>query len=170
MEHMWAPWRMDYVTHEKSGGDGCFLCQGWAEASAAAAAEKHLVAGRSALGMVILNRFPYNCGHLMVVPARHIAAGRELTADEAVDLWRLVSAAQEALDQAMRPDGFNIGINQGRAGGAGLAGHLHIHVVPRWDGDHNFMTVCADTRVVPEALAETRRRLAPLLASRGYGS
>lgn len=168
MEHMWAPWRMAYVAAPKTPPDAgrtCFMCAG---AAGRANPGAHLVVGRGPSALAMLNRFPYNCGHVMIVPARHVAGVGELTADEALDLWRLTTAAQDALRAAFKPDGFNLGINEGAAAGAGHAGHLHVHVVPRWAGDHNYMTVCADVRVVPEALDDTLRRLTPLMAERGF--
>lgn len=166
MNYLWAPWRMSYVTHEKKPDDACFLCRGWAEADHAA---RNLLVARGKAGGVMLNRFPYNAGHLMVAPGRHVATLDALTEEEAADLFRLVCAAQSVMTELMNPEGFNVGVNQGAAAGAGHAAHLHIHVVPRWAGDHNFMTVCADVRVVPEALDATYTRMAPLFAARGFG-
>lgn len=161
MEHLWAPWRMGYVAAPKA--EGCFLCQAW---RASPDAGESLVVARENGALAMLNRYPYNAGHLMVVPARHVAGMDALTPEEALECWRLTVAAQAALGLVCRPDGFNVGINQGRAGGAGLAEHLHIHVVPRWEGDHNFMTVMADARVVPEALEATAEKLRKAFADR----
>lgn len=161
MERLWAPWRMRYVARaeEKASGPRCFLCAGWARPED----DRHsLVLARAGTALALLNRYPYGAGHVLVAPARHLAACADLSAAEAADLWRLLTATQQALGLLMRPDGFNIGINQGAAAGAGVADHLHMHVVPRWAGDHNYMTVLADARVLPEALDETWRRLEPL--------
>lgn len=111
---------------------------------------------------VILNKYPYSNGHLMVVPRRHIGRLLEAAPDELTELMALTRTAEMALNEAYAPDGLNIGINLGRPAGAGIVGHLHIHVVPRWDGDTNFMTVTADTRVVPEEPAQTVERLRPI--------
>ncbi len=113
---------------------------------------------------VILNKYPYSNGHLMVVPRRHIASLAEAAPDELHELMSLTQRAEIALGQAYAPDGLNVGINLGRPAGAGVPGHLHIHVVPRWNGDTNFMTVTADTRVVPEGLGQTAERLRPIFA------
>ena len=161
MEHLWAPWRIRYVAQAPAANaaapSGCFFCHGWE--ARPDEAKDHLVLARAGAAMAMLNRYPYNAGHIMVVPARHVAACRDLTDAEAADIWKLTVKAQEALGRLMRPDGFNLGLNEGSAAGAGVASHLHWHVVPRWKGDHNYMTVCADARVVPEALEDTWARL-----------
>ena len=156
MEHLWAPWRMAYVAAPKT--EGCFLCHA-ANARTAEAEAAQLVLARRGEAFALMNRYPYNAGHVMVVPARHVAGLDALSPGEALDCWRLVVDTQKALTTICLPDGYNLGINQGKAGGAGLAEHLHIHVVPRWEGDHNFMTVMADARVVPEALAATAAKI-----------
>jgi ATP adenylyltransferase len=132
----------------------CFLCSAWAEADEEKRIARWEVArGKNAL--VLLNRYPYNSGHLLVTPARHAASFDLLTEEETLECWSLASRAKRTLTALMKPDGFNIGINEGHSAGAGVPGHLHIHIVPRWEGDHNYMTVLADVRVVPQALEAT---------------
>jgi ATP adenylyltransferase len=121
-----------------------------------------LILVRARLVYVVLNLFPYNNGHLMIVPNRHVADLRSTTADERDELMRLTRHAEMALMESYQPQGINIGINLGRPAGAGVADHLHVHVVPRWNGDTNFMTVIGDTRVLPEDLAATKQRLQPV--------
>jgi ATP adenylyltransferase len=158
MDHLWSPWRLQYVT----GGHappGCVFCTADTGTDPAQAA---LVVHRGATCFVILNLFPYNNGHLMVVPGRHIATLAEATPDELHELMLLTQRAEIVLRTAYQPHGINVGINVGRAAGAGLAEHLHIHLVPRWNGDTNFMTTVGDTRVLPESLDATAIRLRPL--------
>ena len=149
-QRLWAPWRMEFIRAPKE--PGCFLCRIAAEP--ARDAENHVV-GRRGSALLLLNRYPYNGGHLMATPLRHVATLAELAADEMRDLMALVCRGQKLLERIMRPEGFNVGINQGAAAGAGLQDHLHVHVVPRWEGDTNFMPVLGGARVVPEALADT---------------
>ena len=160
MQTLWAPWRMQYIGESSATGDSpaCFLCAARAAGDDAAP----LVLARTAHAFVIMNRFPYNCGHLMIAPVAHVGSIDEVT-DEAtiLDLWRLQAVAKRALSETMRPEGFNLGINQGKCGGAGLRTHLHVHIVPRWEGDCNFMPVVADAKVLPQALDETYRVLRP---------
>ena len=158
MERLWAPWRLAYLTGA-GGGDGgeCIFC-----AALAADPPSPLIVHRGARCFVILNKYPYSNGHLLVVPCRHVATLAGLGADELGELAALTQAAEKVLTAAYSPHGLNVGINLGRAAGAGAPGHLHVHLVPRWDGDTSFMTVVADTRVVPEELDATARRLRPL--------
>ena len=149
-QRLWAPWRMEFIRAPKESG--CFLCR--IAAGPAHDAANHVV-GRRGTALLLLNRFPYNGGHLMAAPRRHVATLAELAADEMKDLMELVCRGQRLLAGVMRPEGFNVGINEGAAAGAGLKDHLHVHVVPRWEGDTNFMPVLGGARVVPEALAET---------------
>ncbi len=155
MKRLWAPWRLEYVANADAQ-DGCIFCR----AAASSADEETLVVARGEQAFVLLNRFPYASGHLMVAPYRHEGELGELTDEEAVEIHRLASAALAALAETMRPQGFNLGWNLGRIAGAGIVDHVHLHVVPRWAGDTNFMPVLADTRVLPEALEETRAKLA----------
>jgi ATP adenylyltransferase len=134
---------------------GCIFCDAFATGDD----RGHVVLARGARAFALLNAYPYASAHLMVAPARHVAAVAEVSADELADAMALVQRAIAAIDAEYRPQGYNIGINQGAAAGAGIADHLHIHVVPRWNGDANFMTSVGDTRVLPEALDRTWERL-----------
>jgi ATP adenylyltransferase len=154
--HLWAPWRMEYIRSGKSGG--CFFCDYWRQP---AADRDNLVLGRSRSCMVVMNRYPYNGGHLMIAPAAHVARLGLLEDGPLTEMIRLARLAEKVLDLRLRPQGFNVGLNLGRTAGAGVDDHLHLHVVPRWDGDTNFMPVLDDTRVVPVALTELWELLAP---------
>ena len=154
MEHIFATWRMAYIAAPKH--EGCIFCDFPAERRDA---ERYIL-HRGESCFVILNLYPYNPGHMMVVPYRHTNVYESLTDAEAADMHRLTAHAVALLKRRMGPDGFNIGINLGHPAGAGVEGHLHRHIVPRWNGDNNFMPVLADTRVVPESLEATYRDLA----------
>jgi len=164
VNHIWAPWRMGYVTAEQP--KGCIFCTKPKSGDDEASQILH----RGELVFIMLNAFPYNTGHLMIAPFRHVSDPLELEAQESSELLYGIRIALEVLRSAFSPEGFNIGVNVGHVAGAGYAEHLHIHVVPRWSGDTNFMAVSADTRVVPEALAETYRRLREALAKRPESS
>ena len=151
---LWAPWRMKYILNAKKD-EGCFLCN----AGASRDDETNLVIHRAELCFCLLNRYPYNNGHLLVAPFAHKADFCELTKDESAEIMCTLGEMQNRLRDAMRPDGFNIGVNIGKTSGAGLPGHLHFHIVPRWEGDTNFMPVLADTKVIPQALEEVFRML-----------
>lgn len=156
MKEIWAPWRIRYI--EMAGDEkpaGCLLCAKPEENDDAA----NYILYRGASNFIILNRYPYNPGHLMISPYRHVPGLEELTDKERNEHFRVVVLAVRLLREVLSPDGFNIGINLGRVAGAGIADHIHTHVVPRWNGDTNFMPVLADVRVVPEALADTYRKL-----------
>jgi ATP adenylyltransferase len=159
MERLWTPWRMEYIKGTQ-GDDGCIFCA----LPSSGEDEASLILGRGRLAFIILNKFPYNPGHLMVVPFRHIAGYEELTSDEHGEITSLTARAMEALKAAYAPHGYNIGINQGRVAGAGIVDHIHLHVVPRWGGDTNFMTSVAEVKVLPEALDETYAKLRPRLS------
>ena len=152
-EVIWAPWRLDYVVQPHS--DGCFLC----EALASGDDERRFVVERRARCFSILNRFPYNNGHVLVAPNVHKGELADLSDEELVGLMRLTRDTQMQLERAISPHGFNIGINLGRCAGAGLPGHLHVHIVPRWDGDTNFMPVTSDTKVIVQSLEALYRLL-----------
>lgn len=154
-KNLWAPWRIEYIQGLDQGG-GCFICENRERPEDD---EKNLVLWRTALSLVILNRFPYNNGHLLIAPARHIAGLEEASEEELAELIKLVRESQEALVRAIKPHGFNVGMNFGRCAGAGLPGHLHVHVVPRWSGDTNFMSVCSDTDVISQGLSELLGKL-----------
>ena len=151
---IWAPWRLEYI-REAGLQDGCVFC---AEA-ADELGEQSLTVQRGDLAFVLLNKFPYSSGHLMVASLRHIGELAELTSDEAAELHELTTQAIAALRAVYAPDAFNVGWNLGQVAGGSISGHLHEHVVPRWSGDTNFMPVLADVRVLPEALSESARRL-----------
>jgi ATP adenylyltransferase len=157
MEHMWAPWRMEFILDEKPSG--CILCQKPCQNDD----ECNLILYRGSLNFVILNKFPYNPGHLMVAPYRHIATLEDMTDEELLDHFTIVRRCTKALRSVLTPAGFNIGINLGKIAGAGISDHAHTHVVPRWSGDTNFMPVLADTRVLPEGLASTYIKLRGLI-------
>jgi ATP adenylyltransferase len=154
MEHIWAPWRIRYIQAEKPVG--CFLCEKSAREDDAAS----YILFRGEKNFVILNGYPYNPGHLLVAPYRHVAGLEKLTAEERHEHIDIVSRSTEVLGRMYHPDGLNIGINLGRAAGAGLEDHVHTHIVPRWQGDTNFMTVAANIRVLPDALAAVYQKLA----------
>lgn len=149
MEQLWAPWRLAYVEKPAPPNDGdCFLCRGLQETNDRA----NWIVERTRLSTVLLNRFPYNNGHLLVAPQAHKAEPSDLSDAETLDLQHAIQKSMNLLRQILRPDGFNVGLNLGRVAGAGLPGHLHWHVVPRWSGDTNFMPVLADVRVIPQSL------------------
>ncbi|NQU11130.1 HIT domain-containing protein [bacterium] len=149
MDNLWAPWRIEYILGDKEGA--CFLC----DAPRANDDPRTLVLIRAQTCFAILNRYPYNPGHLLVAPYKHTGELEDLSQQEAHDLMDLTRCGKQLLARTMNPDGFNIGFNLGRVAGAGVLDHLHLHVVPRWNGDTNYMPVLADTRVVPQALADT---------------
>lgn len=149
MKHLWSPWRMAYLTEERPRG--CIFCLMAAENRD----PENLIVLRAKHAFVVLNRFPYNAGHLMVVPYQHVPSVEDLPAETLTEMMLLVNRCLAALRCAMSPEGFNIGANLGHVAGAGIAEHVHLHVVPRWEGDTNFMPVLADVRVVPELLVET---------------
>jgi ATP adenylyltransferase len=152
MDRLWAPWRLSYVAGAKppTDQDACFICQGLAERDDRA----HLIAARGSQSVVVLNRFPYNNGHLLVAPNAHKGQLQELDAGEMLEIQQTIARLVGVLSELMRPDGFNVGLNLGRAAGAGLPGHLHWHIVPRWNGDTNFMAVLSDTRVIVQSLEQ----------------
>ena len=165
MERLWSPWRLTYVSGTSGSGaePACIFCDAAGEAPLLrtdGATDLVLVRGRVAY--VILNRYPYNSGHLMVVPNRHVASLHAMTRDEQDELMRFTRHAEIALVEAYAPQGINVGINLGRPAGAGIVDHLHIHLVPRWDGDTSFISVVGNTRVLPEELAQTAERLRPI--------
>lgn len=153
---LWAPWRMEFIRSEKQGG--CIFCE-FPREEGEAADRKNLIVHRSGHSFTILNRYPYNSGHAMVVPRAHGAALEELDPAAFRDLHEELARALVAVKRCFRPEGLNVGMNLGRVAGAGIADHLHWHLVPRWNGDTNFMPVIGDVRVVPEALDETWARL-----------
>ena len=157
MEHknLWAPWRIKYIQGLNKSSD-CFICEIIKNPEDD---DKNLVLWRTDTSIVILNRFPYNNGHLLIAPLRHIGDLDKTTDEALLEMFKLVRASQKALSFAIKPHGFNVGMNFGRCAGAGLPEHFHIHVVPRWDGDTNFMNVCSDTDVISQSLTELLEQL-----------
>ena len=161
MDHLWSPWRLAYITGERAS-TGCVFCNALTDKEAAP-----LILFRGRACYVILNLFPYNNGHLMVVPNRHIGTLASATPEELAELVELTRRAEIALTEAYAPHGMNMGINLGKPAGAGILDHLHLHVVPRWNGDTNFMTVIGRTRVLAEELPQTAAKLRPLFEKLG---
>ncbi len=159
MKQLWAPWRLEYIQSPRSGG--CIFC----DAAVGSDDRRTLVVHRGRQSFVIMNLFPYNTGHVMVVPYRHQSRLRELADDEIIELMRSTELSIQAQERAFRPEGFNIGMNLGRAAGAGIDDHLHIHIVPRWVGDTNFMPVLGDVKIIPEHLQSTYQRLVDAFAA-----
>jgi ATP adenylyltransferase len=154
IESLWAPWRVEYFQAEhKISGD--FL----SVAAASTDDATHLVVSRRPTAFLIMNKYPYSAGHLMAVPNRKVCKMAEITEDEILDLWKLSIHAQRLLEKAVHPHGFNIGWNLGSASGAGVDDHIHIHIVPRWSGDSNFMAVIGGIRIIPEGLTPLYQRL-----------
>ena len=148
MEQLWAPWRIRYILGERE--DGCFFCR---KSQEAADAKNHILI-RERNCFALLNTFPYNAGHLMIAPYKHTGELDDLSEQELTELMELTRRSKRLLERALKPHGFNIGLNLGRTAGAGVLDHVHMHIVPRWEGDTNYMPVIADTRVVPQALDE----------------
>jgi ATP adenylyltransferase len=164
MDHLWSPWRYQYVSSAgivPLGKDFCFFCQIAANLAEDAV---NLVVLRAERSFVLLNRYPYCSGHLMIAPYAHVAALAEAEAATLEEMMRLAQRCESALRQVYAPDGFNFGFNIGQAAGAGVAGHIHMHGLPRWSGDTSFMTTIGETRVLPEDLAAIREKLAAALA------
>ncbi len=157
MKTLMAPWRMEHVEGKAAKISGCLF-----EPEGTGSFDKEtLLLYRDRQTLVLLNRFPYTNGHLLVAPVRHLACLTDLTGDEQTALMAMVTTATRIVRETLRPDGFNVGCNLGEVAGAGIADHLHFHIVPRWEGDHNFMTVLADVRSIPEHLLTTFDRLLP---------
>ena len=153
MEHIWAPWRIKYIQMKKAAG--CILCDKPRQSNDAL----NYILHRGDKNFIIMNSYPYNPGHLMIAPYRHIANLEELTNEELHDHFEIVCRSIKVLRQVFNPTGFNVGINLGKVAGAGIDEHIHTHIVPRWQGDTNFMPVISDVRIVPVALAETYEKL-----------
>jgi len=159
MEHLWTPWRMTYLQGTDPKPEGCLFCN---VASTPEADATTFVLQRGQSAFVILNLYPYNNGHLMVVPFAHVESIEGLSPEQLGEVMALSQTCLAVLRQAYNPQGFNMGINIGGAGGAGVPGHVHLHIVPRWNGDNNFMSTLADTRVIPETIEQTYERLRAL--------
>ncbi len=156
MERIWAPWRMSYVSNN-TPDQGCIFCP------SEKGDRERLILARSDSSLLMLNRYPYTSGHLMVAPLRHTAELDDLEDTELLDLMHMLRKARSLLKRVANPDGFNVGLNLGKAAGAGVEEHLHIHIVPRWNGDTNFMTIVGDVRVIPEGLIEAYEQLSAAL-------
>jgi ATP adenylyltransferase len=156
MDRLWTPWRYQYIK-TAAQHQGCVLCDAWQTSED----ERLFILHRGAACFLILNLYPYTTGHLMVVTNRHVADLPSASPEEAHELMMLARLAQLALARVYHPEGFNLGMNMGVCAGAGVGGHLHFHVLPRWIGDTNFMTVTAETRILPEALSDTYAKLLP---------
>lgn len=165
MDYLWTPWRFHYIrsTHQELA---CVFCHLVADPRD----RENLILARERHNFIVLNKFPYTTGHLMIITYRHIASLVEATAEELSEMIALSRDCEAALQQAYQPNGFNIGFNLGRCAGAGVAGHLHLHIVPRWEGDANFVAVVGQTRVIPEDLETSYQKLAPHLQSKYLGS
>ncbi len=155
MDRLWAPWRMEYIESAHDEDVDCIFC----ELPAQMKDEENFILARNGYAFVMLNAYPYNPGHLMVAPLRHVGELEELSDEELTDASHLLQRSIRALKEEMDPHGFNVGMNLGRVAGAGVPGHAHWHVVPRWNGDTNFMPVVGATRVLPESLDDTYRKL-----------
>ena len=159
MDRIWAPWRMGYIEGVKP--EGCVFCL---EQSVEGDRER-LVLHRSSFSFIIMNLYPYTNGHLMVIPCKHTSSLDDLDEAELLDFMKTLRLGRMLLERAFAPQGFNIGMNLGQAAGAGVADHLHFHIVPRWIGDSNYMTVTSETRVIPESLSATYEKLAKVMAA-----
>lgn len=153
MDKIFAPWRMEYIKGEKP--EGCVFCK-----CSIRCDDYVIYEGKYCF--VMMNRYPYVCGHLMIIPLRHIAEIEELSGEERIEIFALLDTAVKVLKEAMNPGGFNIGMNIGKAAGAGIEEHVHVHVIPRWEGDTNFMSAVNNIRVIPEDVQTTAAKLAPL--------
>jgi ATP adenylyltransferase len=154
MNQLWSPWRMEYIENNNKE-EGCVFCNAQAVEDSA----ENLIAYRGERAYVILNRYPYTSGHLMVIPFTHVPSLEELDPETRAEMMELTSRCTTVLKSIYRPQGFNVGVNIGEAAGAGVLGHVHIHIVPRWKGDTNFMSAVGQTRVLPEALEDTYLRV-----------
>jgi ATP adenylyltransferase len=156
MKVLWAPWRMGYILSNDKD-NGCIFCPGKDRSKD----EERLILHVGPRSMVMMNRYPYNNGHLLVAPVKHAGDLEQLNNKEGLDLLFMVRKTVEILKEVMKPEGFNVGLNLGRVAGAGMEEHMHFHVVPRWNGDTNFMTILGDVRVIPEHIRETYKKLLP---------
>ncbi|MCD6594921.1 HIT domain-containing protein [bacterium] len=158
MEKLWAPWRIEYIARGDLDNDECFLCEKQKDTEHD---DDNYVLYRGKFCYVLLNIYPYNNGHLMIAPYRHIGEFEKLIGDEFLEMMKLTKIATSAIEESMGAQGFNIGFNLGRVAGAGRADHIHLHIVPRWNGDTNFMPIIGETKVLSEALRGTYERLRP---------
>lgn len=158
---LWAPWRMEYIKSVGNTSKACIFCEKVKEGDD----EKSLVVYRGNEAFVLLNAYPYNNGHLMVAPYRHVPSLTDLSDQELLSVFKLVNLSIKALTASMKPEGFNVGVNIGKAAGAGIEEHVHVHVVPRWVGDTNFMPVVGEVKVIPELLRSTWLKVKDALRS-----
>ncbi|MDR2592106.1 MAG: HIT domain-containing protein [Chitinispirillales bacterium] len=159
-KHLWAPWRMSYIAGiDNKKDDGCIFCS--KPGQDRGCDKENLLLYRGKTCFVLMNLFPYNNGHLMVIPYKHTSDILDIDCEASAELWNLVCRSKRALDSVMHPDGFNIGMNLGRTAGAGIDQHIHMHIVPRWNGDTNFMPVIGETKVISQALSDTYEALSP---------
>lgn len=163
MDRLWAPWRMQYIQNVDAKDEGCIFCNKPRESED----QKNLILYRGSSCFVIMNLFPYNNGHLMIVPYQHTSDILNLEPSVSEELWSLVCLSKRALSECFKPEGFNIGMNLGRVSGAGIDQHLHMHIVPRWNGDSNFMPVIGETKVISQAVGDTYRALHPYFNTTG---
>lgn len=161
LERLWAPWRMTWIRQASGGVDDCFVCEHLDED--ATRDRENLILHRGKLAVILMNRYPYSNGHLMIAPLRHLSDPRHLSPEEWAEIGLLTAVSIEALEQTMKPHGFNIGWNIGRVSGAGLESHIHQHIVPRWNGDTNFMPVVGGTKVLSQDLFESYDELFTVL-------
>ncbi len=154
MKNLWAPWRIAYI-QEHPKENGCFLCNSFQDKQD----EKHLIVVREKECFCILNKYPYSSGHLMIAPNRHKPDISDLTDHEMLEIMKLTRNMKELLTTIMKPEGFNLGVNLGKSAGAGLVGHFHLHIVPRWNGDTNFMPVISEVKVIPQSLEDLYKEL-----------
>jgi Diadenosine tetraphosphate (Ap4A) hydrolase and other HIT family hydrolases len=155
LNRLWTPWRYQYIKSASKKAERCFLC----EAAKDPEKPENLVVYKDEIIIILLNKYPYNNGHLMVAPIRHVKNLEDLSKDESYKIWEGIVISKKILDESYNPHGYNIGINLGKAAGAGLEDHLHIHIVPRWVGDTNYMTTIASTKVMPQLLEESWKEL-----------
>ena len=156
MKVVWAPWRMEYVGSDQTN-EGCIFCPG----NDRTQDEERLILYRGEWSIVLMNRFPYSNGHLLIAPLRHSSSFDSLSPDEKLDLFNMVERSMSVLREVMDPAGFNIGMNVGKVAGAGVEDHMHFHVVPRWSGDTNYITVLGEVRIIPEHIQATHEKLLP---------
>ncbi len=159
MTHLWTPWRSTYI-REKHGGSQCIFCA----AVNSTADEESLIVHRADYCFVILNRYPYTTGHLMIAPYEHVSRLLQVHRQVTAEMMNMARLAEQILEEVYRPHGLNLGMNLGEAAGAGIEQHIHLHVLPRWMGDANFMSTVGQVRVMPEDLAETYKKLKPMFA------
>jgi len=156
MKQLWSPWRSEYI--DKGVEEGvCVFCEALNKDP-----KEGLVLFKGSVSFVMMNRYPYNSGHLMISPVRHVARLDDLSIEESIDLFRLLRHSAASLTKVLKPDGFNVGMNIGKASGAGIDDHLHLHIVPRWSGDTNFMPVIGELKVVPQHIKSTYLKLKPI--------